>query len=199
MDGVLLDLMGAIRAGRDDIVALLLERGDDPNLDGTVGLPPLFESLHCANSKILQLLLEHGADPSAKFKGRTPLHEASRLARLDLVNTLLKFEADVNGPDDLGRTALFDAVKARNFEIVRRLINEGVNLLAKDQSNGRYVLHEAAIFAGDEIMSLLLSGYDDISPVDQNGKTPLDYARELGDLSMVSLLERRFLIRRRRL
>ncbi|KAN0069353.1 Ankyrin repeat-containing domain protein [Elaphomyces granulatus] len=122
---VALLLKGAIRTGRDDIIALLLERGDVPNLDGTVGLPPSFDSLHCANSKILQLLLEHGVDPNAKFKGRTLLHEASSLARLDLVKPLLEFEADVNGTDDLGCTALFDAVKARNPEIVRWLNEEG--------------------------------------------------------------------------
>lgn len=191
-------LMQAIKVGRDDIVKLLLERKADPNFAPTAGLLPSFESLRCANSKILQFLLEHGADPNAKFKGRTLLHQASSLARLDLVQTLLEFDADVNGPDDLGRTALFDAVKARNLEIVRRLVEEGVNLLAKDQSNGRYVLHEAAIAGNVKIVSLLLSGYDDISPVDQEkGKTPLDYARELGHLGIVSLLETRFLIRRR--
>jgi ankyrin repeat protein len=189
-------LMQAIKVGRDDIVKLLLERKADPNFATIAGLLPSFESLRCANSKILQFLLERGADPNAKFKGRTLLHEASSLARLDLVQTLLEFDADVNGPDDLGRTALFDAVKAKNLEIVRRFVDEGVNLLAKDQSNGRYVLHEAAIAGDVKIVSLLLSGYDDISPVDQKGKTPLDYAKP-GHLGIVSLLETRFLIRRR--
>jgi ankyrin repeat protein len=193
-------LIQAIKVGRDDIVELLLEREADPNFATPVDQPPSFESLHRANSKILQLLLKHGADPNAKFKGRTLLHESASLARFDMVQTLLEFDADVNGPDELGRTALFDAVKSGQLEIVRRLVEEGVNLLAKDQSNGRYVLHEAAITGDVKIVSFLLSGYDNISPVDQEGKgkTPLKYAREFGHLDVVSLFEIRFPLMRTR-
>jgi ankyrin repeat protein len=193
-------LIQAIKVGRDDIVELLLEREADPNFATPVDPPPSFESLHRANSRILQLLLKHGADPNAKFKGRTLLHESASLARFDMVQTLLEFDADVNGPDELGRTALFDAVKSGQLEIVRRLVEEGVNLLAKDQSNGRYVLHEAAITGDVKIVSFLLSGYDNISPVDQEGKgkTPLKYAREFGHLDVVSLFEIRFPLMRTR-
>jgi ankyrin repeat protein len=181
-------LIQAIKVDRDDIVKLLLEREADPNPDPTctVGQPLSFESLYCEN--LLRFLFIHGADPNAKFKGRTLLHEACSLARLDMVKTLLMCGTKINGIDELGRTALFDAVKSGDPEIVKQLV-AGINLQAQDQSNGRYALHEAAI-AGNARMVFWIAGRD-LSPVDWEGKgkTPLEYARELGHLNVVSVLE----------
>jgi ankyrin repeat protein len=189
-------LMEAIRTGHTDLVEIFLSGGVDPDLDA-VGPPASFKSLNCANPKILQLLLEHGADPNAKFQGHSLLHRASSLSRLDLVQILLEFEVDVNASDELGRTALFNAVKARDILIVQRLYRKGVNLLAKDRSNGRCALHEAAIAGDVEVVSFLLSRYDDLAPVDSVGKTPLDYARELHRLDIVFAIETRILMRAR--
>lgn len=56
-------LLRAVEAGADDTVALLLDRGADPNAH-PVGVTPLAEAVRRCNLRVARLLLLGGADPN---------------------------------------------------------------------------------------------------------------------------------------
>ena len=58
-------------------------------------------------SNVARLLLKHGADVNAARSGRwTPLHEAVRWGRVEIVRVLLDHDANVGAEDDNGKTPL---------------------------------------------------------------------------------------------
>jgi ankyrin repeat protein len=71
------ELTQACRAGRNDLVTLLLDCGFDPNTDHG---EPLICSATLRNVEAVKLLLRHGALPNAngKFRINSALHEVAR-------------------------------------------------------------------------------------------------------------------------
>ena len=91
-------LHGAIFGGRPDAVALLLERGADPNLrsTGTIARVP-------------------------------PLGTAAFVRRADLAELLLDAGGDVNGQGEGGFTALDSAVQNDDEPMIRLLLDRGAD------------------------------------------------------------------------
>lgn len=66
-------LQSAAAAGESDTVALLLERGADPNARQLGGYTALHAAAQSGNEELARLLLAHGADPaSGTDDGRLP-------------------------------------------------------------------------------------------------------------------------------
>lgn len=61
-----------------------------------------------------RLLVSHGADVNLRFHGETPLLYATRLRRTRMMRWLLSRGAEVDLPDDAGRTPLYHAVRRRH-------------------------------------------------------------------------------------
>lgn len=87
-------LHAAVAAGNEETVALLLERGADPNARQQIGYTPLMGAAGAGRDDIVDLLLARGADPAppndegktaadiAREHGHTKL--AERLARASI-------------------------------------------------------------------------------------------------------------------
>lgn len=89
-------LNSAIRAGRREIVDLLVTDGADINLPDSFGITPL----HCAAGKgdkpMAEFLLARGAKVNAKAsRGVTPLHMAVNSRQIDVVELLVASGADM--------------------------------------------------------------------------------------------------------
>jgi len=120
-------LLAAALFGDADMVELLLKRGADPNVADDSGATALMWSVP-DRSKI-QSLLDHGAAVDARSEtGRTALLvAASYPGTVDLLRLLLARGADLRAQDRAGTTALALAVRSADVDVVRFLVERGLN------------------------------------------------------------------------
>ncbi|MDX1561865.1 MAG: ankyrin repeat domain-containing protein, partial [Gammaproteobacteria bacterium] len=161
-----------------DVVRLLLERGADPNprttesppvrnhllaTTGTLewvdftGQTPFLTTALAGDVTVMRLLLEHGADPHiATFGGTTPLMAAAG------VNWVVS-QTYTEGPEAL-------------FEAVMLCIELGMDVNAAN-SMGITAVMGAANRGSDDILRLLVEHGAKLDVADNEGRTPLDWAR----------------------
>jgi len=87
-----------------------------------------FPEQTCSN--MASHLLHHGANPNLGDEdGTTPLHLASELGILSLIETLVEEGgASVNAIDNEGETALFYALRGQHVGVVRKLTELGIDV-----------------------------------------------------------------------
>jgi ankyrin repeat protein len=95
--------------GRQDAVALLLDRGADPNAvarSEQIGpVQPLHSAAATRQLECARMLIARGADVNARQAGGyTPLHEAAGNGDLELARLLLRAGADREARKDDGQT-----------------------------------------------------------------------------------------------
>jgi len=141
-------------------------------------------------AEIAEFLIDSGACVDAKdMTGATPLHMAAMHGNLPVVKVLLAHGAAVNSGDANGYTPLYAAVAGGQRETVACLLHAGADPRISTQIDGATPLHEAAWRTGtEEIVKLLLAFGADPNSKDQKDKTPLDYAIEEQDESLVKIL-----------
>lgn len=172
-----------------DVIALLLERGADPNARGyfcheTVHGGPYKSSttvLHSAIDSnlapsVIELLLEHGADPNLPNGRRLPLHEVAVDGNPAIVELLLKYGADPNTQDREGNTPLLIAVERpsrQTVDIVAILIDYGADpnmRIVGGKTTPLYVAVDKNL--DTEVIEMLLDRDADIYAVSRNSLGP---------------------------
>jgi len=120
-------LHSAVKLGRKEIVAVLLDRGADVNIRDAHSSTALHVAAFWGREEIAKLLIEHKADVNASTdRGVTPLHEAARLGSPGVAEVLLAAGAEVNAKDDRGRTPLTCAEESSGAaEVVELLQGHG--------------------------------------------------------------------------
>lgn len=131
-------LQPSIEAGNAAHVRLLLLCGADPNalLQHDT---PLIAAVRGCRLDIAEELLRHGADPngqsSAFMNSTSALFEAARTqCSVPTLGVLLQYKADPNQRNGSGETALFHAIRFRQLENVRQLLQAGAYIDIKDES-----------------------------------------------------------------
>ncbi|WP_096327437.1 ankyrin repeat domain-containing protein [Nannocystis exedens] len=119
----------ALSAQAAGTVALLLERGAIPLLDGKYGAPESIIASMLSSAtfsdhapeadylSMLESLLRAGADPNVAWYGETPLMKAAQFGSMALVKRLLAAGASVDAVDDKGKTAAGHARSRRRKEV----------------------------------------------------------------------------------
>ncbi len=120
-------LIEAVRAGKRNIVALLLDRGARVNVPAKRdGLTALEEATRANRSDIAQMLIDAGADVDKTGRdGQTPLMLAAKLGYANIVQLLIEAGAYLNDTDATGRTPLTLAQERRHKLTVDLLVAAG--------------------------------------------------------------------------
>jgi ankyrin repeat protein len=159
-----LDVFEAAATGDGDRLRALVD--GDPSLANALasdGFHPLGLAAFFKRPEAVTVLLERGADPAP----------ASR--------------------NQLAVTALHSAVAtdagARDIGIVRELLDAGAPINARSGAGGT-PLHTAAYTGDREVVELLLARGADARVANNDGKSPIDLARERGHAKLAEVMER---------
>ena len=180
-------LMNAVVYADVQCVQLLLERGADPNGKNAMGATALLWAAGDPDKALP--LIAAGADVNVRSAlGRSALlAAAAQNGTAPVVKVLLSKKADLSAKDSLhsmpnvptgggGASALIEAAKARDGEVLRMLLKTGMDVNARD-ANGGTALSEAAIFGNTEnIQALLAAGADVQATVSSGQYAPLTLA-----------------------
>ena len=148
-------------------------------------LPNLsMDQLNCIN-----YILIKGADVNKEnYNGYTPLtaHLSSNLFNKELLDRLMKNNAEINSPDFDGDTPLHFAVMNNNFEAVEYLLENGANTNVKNK-DGITPLHIAVKEKNYDITAKLLSSGADRNTKDIEGISALDLVKASNDVDLFKL------------
>jgi ankyrin repeat protein len=120
-------LMAAALFADARTVEILLKHGADPNRADASGATALMWAVPDAEK--VRLLLAHGANVNARSESeRTPLLVAAAYpGPVDVLRLLLAGGADLRAQDRAGTTALALAVRSADVEVVRFLVEKGLD------------------------------------------------------------------------
>jgi len=135
------------------------------------------------HTECMRILVKAGADVNAGDAqvGYTPLHYAARNGSTDLVYVLVtEMGANVNIKSNTGHTALTKAMEYCKMDTARVLIENGADVTVVVTTDGEACSPlSLACLHGDSATALLLLDKEcDVSSVDRDGRTPLDWALE---------------------
>lgn len=170
------------KRGKRDVFRFLSgqDHTADPALDSHRDDNPLVFAAASAPLEIIQLFIRKGANVNAPGTSG-PLHRAAErnLPCVDIVRVLLVNGADVNGRDEMSRTALHlvaEPAEGSNDsdtrEIVKLLLDAGADLNAVD-NRGRTPLLTASAGSKARLLKILLQHGANPSDQDQDSQSAL--------------------------
>jgi ankyrin repeat protein len=164
-------LLLALAGNKTDFVKLLLAYKADPNGKGRKDLPIILDATQ--SPAILKALLEAGANPNVQTsEGHTPLFFSTMNDDSDSVNALLSHGADKEAGAPLIQAALNHRLKA-----AEALLKAGAEVNVRSTFKAKTPLHFAAEKNDLEVATLLLTYKADPNLRDEDGITPLVYAK----------------------
>jgi ankyrin repeat protein len=178
-------MVAARRAGAVPVAAYLLEKGAEASAATQGGASALHRAAASGDVEMLKLLLDRGAKVNVQRKdGRTPLGSAATWGHAGAVCYLLSKGANPN----LGDSGLSRAVFQGNVEIVKALLEAGAEVKGSGGPEPILVLACFSYDADPQIVKMLLERSADPAAKSQQGKTPLELARERGHEEIARML-----------
>jgi ankyrin repeat protein len=190
-------LMIACRNGYIDIIHLCLAFGakNDPHPDfGQTALhAAVSEGQLVAAATVLETADVSGAASIicnlSDSNGQTPLHVASTLGAVDIVELLLRYGADISSIDIHGQTSLHICGGSGNKACLAMLLDHGGDdILESLDHNGNSVLHHASFNGHIECVRLLLETAANVTARNKKGQTAYHLARSKGHDQIILLL-----------
>lgn len=129
-------LFDVFRSADMNIIQLLLDHGANifvRSNDGSTLLHEMFKvNRYASHLEVMEFLLDSGASVNARdYRGRVPVHHLRDTDERTLKFILTHgFEIDVQDND--GKTPLINAIRSRNLELVKFLVEHGSNVNNKN-------------------------------------------------------------------
>jgi len=182
----------AARAGKSNVVKLLLDEGADPNwMTREMGSALTLASSE-GHKEVVDILLANGSNVDAKDEeGCTALIRAAGNGHSDIVEALLAAGSSINEKSNEGVTALSLAAWSGRLQVVKLLLSKEADV------NARGIYRETALMvaasAGQlEVVKALIAAGADVNGRDNDGRTALDIASLKGHNSIANALKRVF-------
>jgi uncharacterized protein len=175
--------MAAKYSGRNDIAAMLLEKG--------VTLDVYAACMAGAKDRVLSLI---GENPELlndySHDGWTPLHLACFFGQPGVAEALIAQGAEVGARsrNPMQNTPLHAAAAGRSKEAVRALLENGADVNAR-QDGGWTALHAASQNGDVEMVRLLIAGGADVQARAGNQQNAMDLALTKGHQTVVDVLD----------
>lgn len=188
-------LIGAARAGELEAVEELLDRGANVDARDSNDSTALVAAAYGNHVEVARLLIGARADVNAKdVTEQSAFHIATSEVGegVALLELTLDSGADVTAKDGYNGTGLIRAAHRGYVEIVRRLLEAGIEI---DHVNRlRWTALLEAIILGDggeahtEVVRALVEAGADVDLADGEGVTPLEHARRSGYAAIAEIL-----------
>ena len=136
----------AARAGRTEVVRLLLAEGAEVDAQNDIKRTALHVAADKGQTDVVKLLVENGSNLEIRgAAGQTPLHEAVSSGHYDVAEFLLRKGADVNTRNYRGEPPLYWAAFNGERGMTQLLLSYGAQVNVKN-ARGRDPI-DAAVFA----------------------------------------------------
>ena len=184
-------LMLAAQKGQLDMIEMLLKHHDvGIDMQDADGMTAIVLAIREGHFPIVQRLLEAKANTGiVDFQvGRSPLRCAAEMDRADIVELLLRHNADPTVTDREGGTAILRAVNRGADKALEKMLNHGLDINCVDE-DGQSLLHGAARNGYDQTIRTLLNKWRlGVDVRDNWGMTPLHDASRFGRVAVASVL-----------
>lgn len=183
-----------------EIIGLLIKYKASLEEVNYYGMTPIFYAVSKNNVEYLEYLIKAGANVNhTDCFGALPLHYAARSGFVKIAEVLIKAGSNLNiGDKHNNATPIYDAIDGNHLEVVRVLLDNGVNIEPVDYSKVTDqlwkfthvppVLHYAVKKSRFEIVKLLVERGADINGRSSYNSTPLHYAADQDDSRITSYL-----------
>ncbi len=139
----------------------------------------LYAASETGDVNTVKQLLDNGGNPNeVNAHGWSPFLISAAQGHENIIDLFLEYGANVNQSNTLGKTALMFASKYGAISMMKKLINHGANINMNDSASSGTPLMVASANGDKEAVELLLSNDADMSIMDRNNKTALDYAEQ---------------------
>ncbi|USN50942.1 MAG: ankyrin repeat domain-containing protein [Myxococcales bacterium] len=168
----------AASAGQIEVIEALIKSRAEVDEQDDQGNTALHLAIVRKEKDAVIALLEGGANPNIKENSNsfTPLHLAANTGQIEVIEALIKSEAEVDEQDDQGNTALHLAIVRKEKDAVIALLEGGANPNIKENSNSFTPLHLAANTGQIEVIEALIKSRAEVDEQDDQGNTALHLA-----------------------
>ncbi|ADG72445.1 ankyrin repeat domain-containing protein [Brachyspira murdochii] len=167
----------------------LLSSEDSNNIDG---YDELMNAISKGDMKALEKLIKDDTDLNKQYDNITPLGLAAARNDKEMVKFLVEKGADINLEDGYGYTPLIIAMKYRNIDLVKDIIDLKPDLNAICSATGdtplTYLVRE--VWFGTDACYYMIKNGADVNKKNDNGDTPLIVAVEnvVGSYGMLGVI-----------
>jgi ankyrin repeat protein len=150
----------------------------------------LFEAISERDEKMVLRMIQSIPDTDFKDRNGNTLLMLAILQDLSFAAVaLIERSKDINVKGYFGQTALHEAARQGNVEIVKLLIDRGadINIITVDRNRGT-ALHDAALKGNMEIVKMLIEKGSNVNATNKSGGTVLAKAISSGNKKVVELV-----------
>ena len=178
-----------VKDGKYYEIEKLLLSEDSNNIDG---YDELMNAISKGDMKALEKLVKDDTDLNKQYDKITPLGLAAARNDKEMVKFLVEKGADINLEDGYGYTPLIKAMKYRNIDLAKNIVDLKPDLNAICSATGDTPLTYLAreVWFGTDLCYYMIKNGADVNKKNDNGDTPLIVAVEnvVGSYGMLGVI-----------